>query len=733
MPRSFAHRAQGAPPMDAAPQGNEFRLDIQGLRAIAVLAVVAEHVLGWPHGGFVGVDIFFVISGFLITGLLLRELDRTGTISFRGFYARRVRRLLPAAVTVLAFTVVMGFALFTSSRARVIGVDAVWSLLFVSNWHFAAAGTDYFLQGAATSPLQHFWTLSVEEQFYFVWPWLLLGVCLVVSSRALGRRLTNRQIAAALIVVLGIASLAWGLAASAESPTSAYFSTVTRVWELGVGALVAACLPWIARWRRMPRRTLQVLGLGGIAAAFIVIHPESTFPAPWGLLPVLATAAVIVGGANGPGPRVLTKPPAVYVGTISYSLYLWHFPLYVFALSAWPRQDALWYAAVLLAITGASVASYHLVEKPVLDSSWLLPRAASSDRRSTYREWRAKVAPSWKVGTFALVAAIAATTVMTLIVVNRPPVNSPVAAPMIAPRADHEALAARFPQAAALQTKVAEALAATSWPELDPPLDMIDAKAKAEEWVEDGCLAAGSEVFPAPGSCVYGTGDRQAALIGDSMAISYAPALRAALGEEWTVRVLTMQQCPFAFVSVIQSDGEYHEGCDKFHQGVLEQLGDDLDLIVATQTDTNVGRMVSTARGLARHTEMEEGLIRALTELRRTGASIVVLTTPPATASISECATAFSRPADCISEVREIHLVNGRTLEKAVAAVNDGVHLINADTWYCSADNWCPVFIGNHAVRADEAHLTHAFSVSLGPVLAETLEHLAVPGVAAES
>src|SRR5690606_36971096 len=172
----------------AHPEGAELvsaatkqRLDIQGLRAVAVVAVIAAHVTHVPQGGFVGVDIFFVISGFLITGLLLRETARTGTISFTTFYERRANRILPAAVIVLVATVIASFALLGKSGGKGVAIDAIFSAFFTGNWRFAFEGVDYFAQGTPPSPLQHFWSLGVEEQFYLVWPWVMLGIALLAA------------------------------------------------------------------------------------------------------------------------------------------------------------------------------------------------------------------------------------------------------------------------------------------------------------------------------------------------------------------------------------------------------------------------------------------------------------------------------------------------------------------------------------------------------------------------
>ncbi|WP_426374564.1 acyltransferase family protein [Rhodococcoides fascians] len=209
------------------------RADIQGLRMVAVLLVIVDHLFGWPRGGFIGVDVFFVVSGFLITGLLLREFDRTGSISFAGFYRRRIRRIVPIATLVLVLTTVAGALVYASSRAASIGMDAVWAFFFASNWRFAIEGTDYFNADAAISPLQYYWSLSVEEQFYFVWPAVMFAIGLLVARRSWSGIL-KRVLSAAVMGSIVAASFVWALHDTATDQSWAYFSTFTRVWELGV-------------------------------------------------------------------------------------------------------------------------------------------------------------------------------------------------------------------------------------------------------------------------------------------------------------------------------------------------------------------------------------------------------------------------------------------------------------------------------------------------------------------
>ncbi len=299
------------------------RPEIQALRGIAVLLVVVFHL--WPAalpGGFVGVDVFFVISGFLITGQLVRELDRTGRVSLAGFWARRARRILPAALVVLVACTLLTKAVVPETQWDQFFGEIVASAAYVENWHLAEAAVDYQAADDAPSPVRHFWSLSVEEQFYVVWP-LLVALALLA-----GRRFVPWTLGA-----VTAASFLWSLHQTAADPAAAYFVTPTRAWEFGVGGLLAL---WPLTRRATP--ALAVAGLAAIAAAAALFGEGTAFPGVAALLPVLGAAAVIAA-------RSLRLRPLERLGDISYSVYLWHWPLVVL----WPDADrVLLLAATLL-------------------------------------------------------------------------------------------------------------------------------------------------------------------------------------------------------------------------------------------------------------------------------------------------------------------------------------------------------------------------------------------------
>ncbi|MCU1437651.1 MAG: acyltransferase, partial [Naasia sp.] len=350
------------------------RHDIQGLRALAVVAVILNHLIGFPVGGFVGVDVFFVISGFVITAMLLREHEKTGRVSFADFYRRRVRRIIPAAALVLVVTTAAAGLLYLPSRAAGIAVDSLWALFFSANWRFAATGTDYWSDDGFLSPVQHYWSLGVEEQYYAAWPVLLVAVFAFAAARRWTARRKQVALAAALAVLV-VASFGWAMWETGARPTWAYFSTFSRAWELGIGALIAIAAPLLGRIPGALRPILGWAGLGGIAASLVVVSEGVAFPAPWAALPVLATALVVAAGTGGRQRYLwpLTNPVARYLGDISYSLYLWHFPVIILLAAVLPR-DGVYYALVPIVVLILAAGSYAFVEDPLRRSRWLDPR-----------------------------------------------------------------------------------------------------------------------------------------------------------------------------------------------------------------------------------------------------------------------------------------------------------------------------------------------------------------------
>ncbi|RRD36101.1 acyltransferase [Leucobacter sp. OH2974_COT-288] len=358
----------------AEPKRSALRADVQFLRTVAVTAVVINHLSPWHlPGGFLGVDIFFVISGFLITGHLVKERHKTGTINLRRFYVRRARRLLPAALTVILASLLLTVLFLPNSRWAANAWESFASAAYFQNWALFFSQTDYFAQQQPHTLVQHYWSLSVEEQFYLVWPCLLLLVYTVAGRFRFSRFRFNRLLlfTAALFAVFFVVAL-WQLQLN---QSSAYFSTLARAWEFMLGACCVAAWPALQRWLQARGAAaaalttlLQLAGYGMIAVSFVVFSGADPIPGFASLLPTSGVVLVILAG-----PQTVFKPLAFavenrvsqYIAKRSYSIYLWHWPLivtlpFVFGqLLQLPHKILV----VLLTLVAAEL-TYRFIEEP---------------------------------------------------------------------------------------------------------------------------------------------------------------------------------------------------------------------------------------------------------------------------------------------------------------------------------------------------------------------------------
>jgi peptidoglycan/LPS O-acetylase OafA/YrhL len=374
--RSRARHAIASPAAKHGAGGDRFRPDIEGMRAIAVGLVLLFHSYGKPFtGGFVGVDVFFVISGFLITGLLLHEQAKDGRISIWRFYARRVRRILPASTLMVLATIVAAYQLLGFISGNELAEDAKWTAVFGANIHFARVGADYLGSQLPPSPLQHMWSLGVEEQFYLVWPSLFL--LLVVIARRSRRRNVLGVLAAWLLVVIG-ASLAWSAVETSSNATWAYFSPLTRAWELALGALIAVIGPAASRLPAWVHQVAALSGLSGIMLSALTFTASMPYPGWSVAIPVVSSALLIWAGCGNPQTaigRALSVRPMQWVGARSYSLYLWHWPILIIAAQYAGHHLSPWQnSGLLLTAVAASTITFRWVENPVRNSQVLKSR-----------------------------------------------------------------------------------------------------------------------------------------------------------------------------------------------------------------------------------------------------------------------------------------------------------------------------------------------------------------------
>ncbi len=357
------------PPRPSRSGHSTFRPDIEGMRGIAVLLVVLYHV-GIPgiRGGFTGVDVFFVLSGFLITELLVKEAARTGRISFVQFYARRTRRLLPAAILVLTVTLVASLLVLSPLEQSRYASSAVATSIYVSNLHFMRLAADYFAPNIASDPFLHTWSLAVEEQFYLVWPML---IALGFSGRHPAGRLVRLIIG---VCILSLAACVW---LTVMRKPWAFFGSPLRAWEFGIGGL--ACLVPVATLRDRPG-LCRALGWGGLAAVLIgamTLSGDLLFPGPWAVVPAIGTVGMLLAGTGMPGIGVgvpLGSVPLQHLGRLSYSWYLWHWPVLVLALAVTPDLAVPGRALCAVSSLAAAAVAFSLVENRIRFHPALVPR-----------------------------------------------------------------------------------------------------------------------------------------------------------------------------------------------------------------------------------------------------------------------------------------------------------------------------------------------------------------------
>lgn len=685
---------------------------------VAVLTVFANHLWGWPHGGFIGVDVFFVISGFLITGNLLRDAEKRGTVSFRQFYWNRVRRIVPAASVVLLLTYLGALVVFLPFRAHEVGIDAVWAFVFLSNWWFGYQGTDYFRAAADTvSPVQHYWSLSIEEQFYFVWPALIFLISVVVVRKVWSHR-RRMQLAGAVMAVIVAMSLGWALYQTATAPSWAYFNTFARVWELGVGALLACAVGLFARLPDILRPWMSGAGLGLIAASVMVIREGAVgFPAPWAILPVAGSALVIAAGV-GQEPRYqafLRNPASVYIGDISYSLYLVHWPVIILVGAI--MNPGISYTVTVLALGfGLAIASYHFVENPLRRADW-------TKFRSTLREIRRRSYQTKRSSRIAGLAVLACVAVAATTFALRPDAYRPTIPPLLAEPVPVEGVLVSEPQlgplTSALQAEIATALQATDWPPLTPSLESIATDPAGQEAVF-GCY--GNEPLTNPSTCSWGpsTAPTRVVIVGDSIAGSYAPPLREiadASGGNIQVYTLALGGCEFANDLVQTDDVERMTACPGRKQAAIDYINSTQPQVVIVANTYAEKRVVGSDEEMTPG-EWSDSLRLLVDQFRSSVGKIVFLSPPPVSPLIGECyGKRGSVPGDCVGRVTRQWL--GMADAERGLAESIGGAWVDARLWFCASGS-CPSFVGSTPTKLDATHMVPAYGVKIAPVIQET-------------
>lgn len=665
------------------------RNDLQGLRAIAVLLVVLSHarVPGFS-GGFVGVDVFFVLSGYLITGLLIRgAADGLGSIG--EFYKRRARRILPAATLTIVTTVVTAYELLNYVRARQVLTDSIWAAFFAANIHFARVGTDYFASAAPPSALQHFWTLAVEEQFYIVWPALLLvTLTLVIRHRHIRssvRRIPLRMpMLLAVAAAITVASLALSIAQ--HGSTSSYFSTFSRAWELGLGAtlaIVSAQRPlkvpgWVA-W----------IGLAMIVAAGVAYSSSTPFPGYAALLPTVGTVLVIAAGLP-----VLAVAPLRYVGDRSYTLYLWHWPFLILAEEHAGHRLSVGANLLLVAASFAlSIVTYRFYEDPIRRHEWSGAASAFAFVAS------AAVVVFIAVGlTSKIDAKTFAAQQQSAVVAAAPagPSNADLTAQLAA-------IAAGEKNASLPSVQTSAALAAANGRIPASLTPAVSALSPGEYGVPSNCIASASA--RSSSVCHLGSGSKTLLVVGDSHAQMWMPAITQ-LG--YTVVPLIKQAClPNQWLNGGQ--------CGQWFHWMLAQaktLRADVAVIGGDYGRATPAEQISAVGGIA----------ALASALRKSVARVVVVSdTPGENSSPVDCLLASGATMrSCSNQLSDAQASQQASTDGELASL-PGVGYIDTIGWFCS-NNVCPMVIGHTVAFADTGHITVKYSSALAPVFRAALD-----------
>jgi peptidoglycan/LPS O-acetylase OafA/YrhL len=717
-----------------------FRPDIEGLRGLAVTLVVLFHVGLLSQagtqitGGFIGVDLFFVVSGFLITGLLIRERERNGKISFSRFYARRVRRILPASIVVLLVTLIASNVLINMVDRPSVMLDGAASALSVANIRFAMT-TDYF-NPVNYSPFLHFWSLGVEEQFYFIWPALLALVAWKMP----------RLGAAVALTVVVVASFVFSLIMTDSSAPTAYYILPTRAWQLAVGGLLAV---GSGSLDKVPDRIYglfrQILAFAGWAAlaalittAFNIDQRTTVYPGTAALIPTIAGVLLIASGTERSGPGILLRlPPIRFLGKISYSLYLWHWPILILGGLYLAGPLATMTPAQGLALAGVAVlvstASWALIEEPFRRGIIPLPRPSRVVSAGVAVMLVVAVAGTvFGMGAQSALASLdggndatpTATDIATaMATATLPPVSLVTPAPDATPTP-----VPQMTPALTLAPSVADSGSHAVTGALRPTLG--NAATDYEAPWHNNCLGWEKTTVPdTTGKCVYGnpSGAYTVALVGDSHASALFPGVNeVAKAHGWKLIPYLKINCPFLDLKLDWYGPPRHEypECEAWNPVVLSKLQKNPpDLILIS----NSRWIATTNDGDGNVTSEANSLIRMIRKLPSSSKVVIIQDPPLPTAwKVPVCIAANLSDYTKCNYPRKTGFGSAMGSREAAASAATGAGLIDLTAAICPGTGDCPVVMNNMIMWRDDHHLTATFSATLGPVIDEQLVRIMV-------
>ncbi len=729
----------------------KYRPDIDALRAVAVGAVVLSHLgIAGFSGGFSGVDIFFVISGYLITNFLLQRAS-AGQISLGEFYFRRARRILPMALLVLGLTCLAALLLFSQLKAVQVATDSYWAALFLANLHLIQQSTDYFNHGFDQSVVQHYWSLAVEEQFYLVFPLVVIAV--VALTRKLGS--TKWQTVLTWVIATGATiSLAWAIWQGSTEPATAYFSSATRAYELAVGALLATLA--FGKKTNASVRSSTIASLGAVAAfaiSFVALNSSLSFPSYLALLPTLAAAAFIWADLGNTKvsvlSRIFTSKVMVYLGKLSFSIYLIHWPVLIFVRTLLPDLANSWmYAPSVIAVTvGLSALGYRFVETPVRRLE--LP---TTKRSSKQRFVMIGVATVAILGLASSALAMTGGTLNTAHVFAdsgsktpdkyKPDASGPTSSPTPSDSATGTPSATPSPSASSSGkptdepavepteepekpaepklsallskwiAKVQEGLTLTNVPDdLDPPIASLLGQ-RGAQWAQ--CM---DPSYHQP-TCSYGSAfaKHTAVILGDSYALAIYPMVIEALGlSDWHIIGLNQRECMVSdIVPWSWTDAGADQDCPDHRTWVNEFIKlNKPDLVILSD---QVYHPIADGNKKAEDSHdalWEAGLDSALGKLSKLSKNVVYFGLPTSQQGLVDCVQSGNKLGDrCTGHNSWLsHYV--RTQSELSGKY--GIPFIDSNDWTCSNGD-CPAIIDKTPVYWDGSHFTQTFAAKMAPL-----------------
>ncbi|MBQ0820471.1 acyltransferase [Microvirga sp. HBU67558] len=643
--------------MATRTEPHHFRMDIEGLRALAVSGVIAFHfgVAGLP-GGFVGVDIFFVISGYLVTRQIQLEIDETGSLDLLRFYARRARRLLPASCVAILATLFFGYFVLSPPEQQFYSEESFYASAYIINLWLISSAVDYFASDAANNPFIHFWSLSIEEQFYLIWPALLL-LFARLRAGAYGLFLP--------MTLVGVVSFAFCLHFTAVSEPWAFYFSPFRAWEFACGGLASMVSEEAAKRFRLIS-VFGWIGIGLIMTSYLGMPVDVPFPGLIALVPVVGTVIVLLSGTRPghAGPQLLLSlAPLQRIGRVSYSLYLWHWPVIVFAGILKPELTILERALCFALTLGLSVLSYRFVENPLRRNSWLMAKTSRS------------------LGFAALVTACG--------------------------------------------TIVAFGGARLANQKIDPQQNLVRLSAERDSLarqLDAGCLLDAYQVQPKP--CEFGAENpgKTIVLIGDSHADHWStPLISMVNSNRWRLVTYLKSSCPAADVTIWSSMlvRDYEE-CDRWREFAMREIATrKADMVIISEYSSAYVKNdinVTSAHQIDAAT-WAQGLRKTVSALESATPKIAVIRDGPVHRTHPDKCVARAlwqnrSPEICDtprSEAMEETIPDSE--RKAIAHIGNASYVDLTDL-FCN-ETRCPAMIGGMLTFRDRHHIATPFAETL--------------------